>query len=115
MVWARLDRDDHVDTEVTVFRRVVRWQEWVVSCEANPECAAVLEAVDLREILKSLSSLGAKGVDKGDVSLLKVLGDERTSRSLVTTINLMATARPDLHFACEDAIVEKSSVLAGTS
>ena len=47
MVWARLGPDDHVDTEVTVFGRVVRWQEWGVSCEANPKCAAVLEAVDL--------------------------------------------------------------------
>ena len=62
MVRARLGPDDHVDKDATLFGTVVRWQEWCVSCEANPKYrAAVLEALGLREISKSLSWPGAKG------------------------------------------------------
>ena len=44
-------------------------------------------------------SPGTKEVNKGDVSLPKVLGDDRKYRSVVATINYMASDIPDLQFA----------------
>ena len=62
-------------------------------------------------------------VDKDDDLLPRVSGDEKRCGSIVTTINFMATAVPDLQFKCEEACREtsapnrgrKSSVQAATS
>ena len=54
-------------------------------------------------------SPGTKEVNKDDDSLPKVFGDDRKYRSIVATINFMATDMPDLQFACKEACREMSA------
>ena len=61
-----------------------RFDEWRVSCEANPKYrVSVLEALDLQEDSKILMSPGTKEVNMDDDSLPKVLGDDRKHRSII--------------------------------
>ena len=69
----------------------------------------MLEALDIHEDSKILMSPGTKEVNKDDDSLPKVFGDDRKYRSIVATINSMATDMPDLQFACKEACREMSA------
>ena len=66
------------------------------------------EVLDSLEDSKILLSPDTKEVNKDDDSLPKVLGDDRKYRSIVATINYMATV-PDLQFACKEACREMSA------
>ena len=56
-----------------------------------------------------MTSPGTKDADRDDDSLPKVFGDDREYRSIVATINYMATDMPDLQFACKEACREMSA------
>ena len=109
-VRARLGPGDQDDKEATLLGRIVRWEAWGISCEANPKYReSVLEALGLEKDSKSLTSPGTKDADRDDDSLPKVFGDDREYRSIVATINYMATDMPDLQFACKEACREMSA------
>ena len=106
--------------------RIVRWEAWGISCEANPKYReSVLENLGLKEDSKSLMSPGTRDADRDDDLLPKVLEDDRKYRSIVATINYMAADMPDLQFACKEVCREmsaptcsrgrKSNASAGTS
>ena len=109
-VRARLGPGDQDDKEATLLGRIVRWEASGNSCEANPKYReSVLEALGLGKDSKSLTSPGTKDADRDDDSLPKVFGDDCEYRSIVATINYMATDMPDLQFACKEACREMSA------
>ena len=61
----------------------------------------------------SLTSPGTKDADRDDDLIPKVLGDDRKYRSIVATINYLATDMPDLQFACKEACREMSAPTEG--
>ena len=65
-------------------------------------------ALGLKEDSKRLASPGTKNADRHEGSLPKVHGDDRKYRSIVATINYMATDMPDLQFPCNEACREMS-------
>ena len=109
-VRARLGPGENDDKEATLLGRIVRWEAWGISCEANPKYReSVLEDLGLKEDSKSLMSPGTRDADRDDDLLPKVLGDDRKCRSIVATINYMATDMPDLQFACKEVCREMSA------
>ena len=82
------------------------------SCEANPKYrVSVWKDLGLKEESKSLMLQCTRDADRDDDSLPKVLGDDRKYRSIVATINYMATDMPDLQFACNEVCREMSAPL----
>ena len=109
-VRARLGPGENDDKEATLLGRIVRWEAWGISCEANPKYReSVLEDLGLKEDSKSLMSPGTRDADRDDDLLPEVLGDDRKCRSIVATINCMATDMPDLQFACKEVCREMSA------
>ena len=119
-VRARLGPGENDAKEATLLGRIVRWEAWGISCEANPKYReSVLEDLGLKEDSKSLISPGTRDADRDGDLLPKVLGDDRKYRSIVATINYMATSRVKksavkcLHRRCSRG--RKSNASAGTS
>ena len=109
-VRARLGPGENDDMEATMLGRIVRGEVWEISCEANPKYReSVLEDLGLKEDSKSLMSPGTRDADRDDDLLPKVLGNDRKYRSIVATINYMATDMLDLQFACKEVCREMSA------
>ena len=109
-VRARLGPEDFDDKEATLLGRTIKWHEWGISCESNPKYRRqVMEALGVTEDSKSLSVTGAKEVDGKEGGVPRVIGDDRQFRSIVASINYMATDQPDLQFACKEACREMSA------
>ena len=107
-VRAWLGPGDHDDKETTLLGRVVRWHEWGISCRSDPKYRRyVMGELGLLDDSKSLSATGTKELQEREEP--RVLGDDRKYRSLVASVNYMATDQPDLQFACKEACREMSA------
>ena len=63
-VRARLGPDEHDDKEATLLGRTIRWNDWGISCEADPKHRQlVMEALGLELTSKSLVMPGTKEED----------------------------------------------------
>ena len=66
-VRARLALVKMTTREATLLGRIVRWEAWGISCEANPKYReSVLEDLGLKEDSKSLMSPGTRDADRDD-------------------------------------------------
>ena len=102
-VRARLGPDKGDAKEAVLLGRVITWQEWGVSCEADPKYRQrILDSLGLEADSKSLASPGTKEEgEQGQPEAVK--GDDKAYRALVATINYLATDQPDLQFASKEA------------
>ena len=103
-VRARLGPEKGDDKTATLLGRILRWHSWGISCEADPKYRKqIMEALGLEEESKSLSSPGAREEDGKDGGAARFVGEVRAYRSIVATINYLATDQPDLQFASKEA------------
>ena len=108
-VCARLGPEKYDDKEATLLGRMVRWLDWGISCESDPKYRKyVMESMALTEDSKSLSVTGAKELD-GKEGLPRMMGDDKQYRSIVASVNYMATDQPDLQYACKEACRDMSA------
>ena len=113
-VRARLGPDDHDDKEATLLGRTIRWEDWGVTCEADPKHRRlVMEALGLEENSKSLAAPGAK---EDDMAEKRNQGEEERDstedtkfRAIAARLNYMAADMPDIQFACKEACREMSA------
>ena len=109
-VRARLGPEDSDDKEATLLGRTIKWHDWGISCESDPKYRRfVMESMGLSEDSKSLSTTGSKEVEGKEEGLPRVMGDDRQFRSIVASVNYMATDQPDLQFACKEACRDMSA------
>ena len=127
-VRARLGPDDHDDREASLLGRIVRWEDWGITCEADPKYRRlVMQALGLEEDSKSLVTPGDNGDDKtdnwsrgGDPSDRGAAGNPVTSeardlrqdtkfRAIAARLNYIAADMPDIQFACKEVCREMSS------
>ena len=114
-VRARLGPDPGDDKTATLLGRTITWHDWGVSCRSNPKYRTrVLTALGLSEDSKSLGVTGKKevpGEEEGDGP--RVMGDDKEFRSLVASVNYMATDQPDIQYSCKEACREMSAPTEG--
>ena len=112
-VRARLGPDETDDKEATLLGRVVRWNSWGISCEADPKHRKlVLEALGLEEDSKSLVMPGTKEDDKvaaQDEAEAKGPGENTKFRAIAARLNYMASDMPDIQFSCKEACRDMAS------
>ena len=109
-VRARLGPEDCDDKDATLLGRRLRWHEWGISCESDPKYRKhVIESLGLTEDSKSLTVTGAKEADGKEQGLPRVMGDDKQYRSIVASVNYMATDQPDLQYACKEACRDMSA------
>ena len=108
-VRARLGPDESDQKEATLLGRIIRWNRWGVSCEADPKHRRmVMEALGLEETSKSLAAPGSKEQHTRDVEDESQGGDTRF-RAIVARINYMAADMPDVQFACKEVCRDMSN------
>ena len=111
-VRARLGPDESDDKEATLLGRIIKWHRWGISCRSDPKYRRyVMAALGLSDESKSLSTTGSK--DAADGGGPRDWGDDKQYRSLVASVNYMATDQPDLQFACKEACREMASPSEG--
>lgn len=111
-VRARLGPDKGDAKEAVLLGRVIKWQDWGVSCEADPKYRQrILDSLGLETDSKSLASPGTKEEEEqGQPEAVK--GDDKAYRALVATINYLATDQPDLQFASKEACRDMAKPVA---
>ena len=96
--------------EAVLLGRIIRWREWGITCEADPKYRTrIMTALGLREESKSLGAPGVREEDGGDSGWADWMGDDRTYRNIVATVNYLATDQPDLQYASKEACRDMSS------
>ena len=114
-VRARLGPDIGDDKEATLLGRIIRWNSWGVSCEADPKHRnMVMEALGLEESSKSLVAPGTKEDDKDDEQDFYDEADcgsktDTMFRAIAAKVNYMAADMPDIQFACKEVCREMSA------
>ena len=108
-VRARLGPDANDDREATLLGRIIRWNDWGVSCEADPKHRAmVLEALGLEESSKSLVAPGSKE----EFPETETAKSDTQFRAIVARINYMAADMPDIQFASKEVCKEMATPTA---
>ena len=108
-VRARLGSGAKDDKVATLLGRVIRWNDWGISCEADPKHRGlVMEALRLEEHSKSLVAPGSKEKAVEDAESEGQGGDTKF-RAVVARLNYMAADMPDIQFACKEACREMAA------
>eukprot|EP00973_Karenia_brevis_P012895 1749607-Karenia_brevis.AAC.1 len=97
-----LGPDVNDSAEITILNRVLSWEEWGISYEADPRHAEIIvEHLELRSA-KPVISPGSKELndEKDDAALDK----DKSSlyRAVVARANYLAQDRPDIQFATKE-------------
>lgn len=109
-VRARLGSGISDDKVATLLGRTIKWHDWGISCESDPKYRRhVMESLGLSEESKSLSVTGSKDMEGKEEGVPRVMEDDRQFRSIVASVNYMATDQPDLQYACKEACREMSA------
>ena len=114
-VRARLGPDERDDREATLLGRIVRWNVWGLTCEADPKHRKmVMEALGLEESSKRLAAPGTKEDDKTDKREQLGVGEKDPTqdtkfRAIAARLNYMAADMPDIQYACKEACREMSA------
>ena len=114
-VRARLGPEPKDDKEATLLGRVVRCEDWGLTCEADPKHREmVLDALGLQHTSKSLTTPGTKEEQGGGrtqqahVRVAQKPREDTRYRAIVARLNYMAADMPDIRFACKEACREMS-------
>ena len=103
-VRARLGPDEDDATGAVLLSRHIRWNDWGVSCEADPKhWKAVKEASGLKEEWKSLVAPGGKDTEPVGGDATKNNGYDCAYRSTMAMMNFMAVDMSDIQCAVDEA------------
>ena len=118
---ARLGHDEHDDKEATLLGRIVKWETWGITCEADPKHRRlVMDALGLEETSKRLTVPGNKDdgkmeeKPKQEEEQEKNPADHTRFRAIAARLNYMAADMPDVQFACKEACREMSAPTEGS-
>ena len=111
-VRARLGPGVKDDKEATLLGRIIKWNTWGISCEADPKHREmVIKGLGLEDNSKSLNSPGTKE-ERGDSNDDQQQLNESKYRAIVARLNYMAADMPDIQYATKEACKDMSSPTA---
>ena len=112
-VRGRLGPDAKDKKEIIILGRIVRWESWGISYEADPKHRRLIaEYFGMDEKSRALSTNGSKDENGNDDE--EVVGEEMTSfRAVAARLNYLAADCPDIQFPAKEVCRDMSKPTLG--